>query len=180
MIHIIIIFVIVLIFTIGLVYLTTYNKFQDYIIRINEVEGKIDDSLRDKFDNILKLNNIIKEKIQTKKTLVDDLSNLKDENISSFDIDRKLVEAMNKVNFVKNKYNELDNDEEVIKLIYNIEDLDESLSAFKKFYNETINNYNILIRKFPYNIIGKILKYKEKTFFDGKDMTDDDKNDFKL
>ena len=37
-----------------------------------------------------------------------------------------------------------------------------------------------LIRKFPYNIMGKILKYKEKTFFDGKDMNDDDIKDFKL
>ena len=42
-----------------------------------------------------------------------------------------------------------------------IEDIDESLRAFKKFYNETIVFYNKLIRKFPYNIIGKILKYKE-------------------
>ena len=47
-IHIIIVSLIVLIFTIGIIYLTTYNKYQDYIIRINEVESKIDDYLRDK------------------------------------------------------------------------------------------------------------------------------------
>ena len=93
-----------------------YNKFQDYIIRINEVEGKIDEAIREKFDIIIKLNNIIKEKIKTKKVLVDDISKLKDKKISSFEIDRKLVEALNKINFVKSQYTELETDEDVIKL----------------------------------------------------------------
>ena len=42
-IHIIIIILVILLFTAGFIYLTTYNKYQDYIIRINEVESKIDD-----------------------------------------------------------------------------------------------------------------------------------------
>lgn len=178
MVHVIIIILIIIVFTIFLVYSITYNKFQDCIIKINEVESKIDDALREKFDIILKLNNFIKEKIKTNKVLVDDISKIKD--VSSFEMDRKLVDAMNKVNFVKDKYTEVESDEEVIKLTYNIEDIDESLRAFKKFYNETITDYNKLIRLFPYNILGKILKYKEKTFFDGKDMSDDDIKDFKI
>ena len=105
--HFIIIFVIILVFAVAFIYTSTYNKFQDYIIRINEAESKIDDTLREKYDIILKLNNIIKEKIKTNKTLVDDLSDLKDKNISSFDMDRTLTEAMNKVNFVKEKYDSL-------------------------------------------------------------------------
>ncbi|MBO5182845.1 MAG: LemA family protein [Bacilli bacterium] len=177
-IHIIIIILIIIIFTLFIIYSTIYNKFQDYIIKINEVEGKIDDAIREKFDIILKLNNIIKEKIKTNKTLVDDLTKIK--NVSSFEMDRKLIDAMNKVNFVKSKYDKIETDEEVIKLTYDIEDIDESLRAFKKFYNETITDYNRLIRIFPYNIVGYILKYKEKTFFDGKDMNDDNIKDFKL
>jgi len=179
-IHFIIIIVLIILFTIGFIYINTYNKFQDYIIKINEVEGKIDDNLREKFDIIIKFNNIIKEKIKTKKELVDDISSLKEENISSFSMDRKLTDAMNKVNFVKENYTTLNGDEEVSKLLYNIDDLDESLRACKKYYNETITNYNILIRKFPYNMVAKILKYEEKTFFDGKNMNDEDVNDFKL
>lgn len=178
--HFIIIFVIILVFAVAFIYTSTYNKFQDYIIRINEAESKIDDTLREKYDIILKLNNIIKEKIKTNKTLVDDLSDLKDKNISSFDMDRILTEAMNKVNFVKEKYDSLDGDEEVVKYIYNIEDFDESLRACKKYYNETITEYNKLIRKIPYSFIGKILKYDEKTFFDGKNMNDKNIKDFKL
>lgn len=179
-IHFIILIILIILFSLFIIISMIYNKFQDYIIKINEVEGKIDEAIREKFDIIIKLNNIIKDKIKTKKVLVDDISKLKDKKISSFEIDRKLVEALNKIIFVKNQYEELETDEDIIKLTYDIEDIDESLRAFKKFYNETIVFYNKLIRKFPYNIIGKVLKYNEKTFFDGKNMNDEDIKDFKL
>ena len=78
---VIILIIIVVIFLLFIAFSIIYNKFQDYIIRINEVEGKIDEAIREKFDIIIKLNNIIKEKIKTKKVLVDDISKLKDKKI---------------------------------------------------------------------------------------------------
>lgn len=179
-ISLIILIILVIIFLIFIYISTIYNKFQDYIIKINEVEGKIDDTLRKKFDSILDMNNIIKETIKTKKAIVDDISVLKNKKISSFELDRKLVDALNKISFIKGQYDELKSNEKLNKICYEIEDMDESLEAYKKFYNEKIVLYNKLIRIFPYNILGKILKYKEKTFFDGKDMNDDDIKDFKL
>ena len=65
-------------------------------------------------------------------------------------------------------------------IFYEINDMDESLSAYIKYYNENIVGYNTFIRKFPYNIIGIILKYEEKMFFDGKDLNDDNIKDFKI
>ena len=37
-----------------------------------------------------------------------------------------------------------------------------------------------MIRTFPSNIVAKTCKYKQKFYFDGKDMNDDIINDFKL
>ena len=39
---------------------------------------------------------------------------------------------------------------------------------------------NKAIKKFPSNIIAKIHHLDPQTFFDGKDMFDDDKEDFKI
>ena len=64
---VIILIIIVVIFLLFIAFSIIYNKFQDYIIRINEVEGKIDEAIREKFDIIIKLNNIIKEKIKSLK-----------------------------------------------------------------------------------------------------------------
>ena len=176
----IVLLIIIILFAFFIIANIIYNKFQDYIIKINEVEGKIDETLRNKFDNILKINNIIKEKIKTKKVLVDDLEELKTEDKSSFEIYRALTESYNKIDFVRKQYKEVSTSDEVNKLFYDIDEMNESLNAYIKFYNENIVGYNKLIRKFPYNIIGIILKYEEKMFFDGKDLNDDNIKDFKL
>ena len=176
----VILIILIVLFVLFLIANIIYNKFQDFIIKINEVEGKIDDTLRGKFDNILKINNIIKEKIKTNKELVDDLEELKNEDKSSFEIYRILTESYNKIDFVRKQYKEVSTSDEVNKLFYEINDMDESLNAYIKFYNENIVEYNKLIRKVPYNLIGIILKYKEKMFFDGKDLNDDNIKDFKL
>ena len=165
LVHIIIIIIIILLFLIVFTYINSYNRFQDFIIKITEVENKISDCLNNKYDIILKLNENIKEKIKTKKNLVDDLSEIKKDEIDDFKLDIILNEAMEKVNFVKENYTSLDDDKEVDELLIQIEDTDESLRACKKYYNETINNYNELFNKFPYSIISKILKYEKKDEF---------------
>lgn len=50
-------------------YATIYNKFQEYIIRINEVESMIDTYLRNKYDLINKSIPIIKGNIKSEKEI---------------------------------------------------------------------------------------------------------------
>ena len=60
---------------------------------------------------------------------------------------------------------------------------DESIKGFINKLNDMDDNitiYNSLLKKFPSNIIATFGKYKEKLFFDRKDMNDDDYDDFKL
>ena len=52
----VILIIIVILFAIFIIANIIYNKFQNYIIKVNEVEGKIDETLRNKYDNILKIN----------------------------------------------------------------------------------------------------------------------------
>lgn len=176
----VILIIIVILAIIFFGYSVIYNRFQDSIIKLNEVESKIDETLRNKYDNLLEMNNIIKETIKTEKVIIDNLTKLKKEEISSFELDRKLSEALSKINFIRKQYKQLHDIEKLNKLSYDIEEMNEALAAYKKYYNENIVDYNKLIRKFPYNIIGKILKYKEKMFFDGKDLNDENIKDFKL
>ena len=175
----IILIILVVIFAIFLLVNIIYNKFQDFIIRIKEVEGKIDDTLRDKYDDLLKINNTVKEKINTDKEIVDDLEDIKTDEKSSFEVHRLLKESFNKLDFIKKQYKEL-NTEDINKLFFDINEMDESLNVYIKYYNENIVGYNKYVRKFPFNIIGIILKYKEKPFFDNKDLNDENIKDFKI
>ena len=164
------------------IYLTLYNKIQEYIIRINEVEAIIDNNLREKYDNINKISSIIKanEKIKIDKKILDEILKLKNKKISNFNLDRKLIETNNYFTSLKESNKELKNNEEIIDATNKINELDEILTVNKEYYNRNIAEYNKLIILFPTNIVASICKYKEKLFFDRKDMSDEDYNDFKL
>ena len=175
---------IIIICTIIAIYTLLYNKMQDYVIRINEVESIIDENLRNKYDNINKIISIIKgikeleDKIDIK--LFDEFIRLKTKKISNFDLDRKLIDTENLLLNLKEKNKELKTNEDINTMIKKIDENNENLIVNKEYYNKNIAEYNKLIKQFPTNIIAKITKYQEKLFFDRKDMSDDDYNDFKL
>ena len=67
-----------------------------------------------------------------------------------------------------------------IKINSSLNESETEIIALRKYYNDTITEYNKLVKKIPSNIVAKISKYKQKPYYDGKDMTDDVTNDFKL
>ena len=67
-----------------------------------------------------------------------------------------------------------------MKIELGLVESESEIVAARKYYNDIITDYNKLVKKFPSNIVAKISGYKTKTYFDGKNMEDDDVNDFKL
>ena len=73
-----------------------------------------------------------------------------------------------------------DDNDEYNTIINNLKDNDEILEAAKSFYNKYTTEINLLIKKFPTNVIAKFHKIKLRNYFDGKNMFDDEIKDFKL
>lgn len=172
--------IIAIIGILAIVYINCYNNLQYLKTKIEQAENVIDDALRNKYDCIIKINNIIKKELKTKKEYLKDFVKLKDEKISNFDLDRRLVEAMNIINDLVNDHENLVKNHEITDLLYQIKDYDEKLVSGKSYYNKNTTESNHLIRKFPSTIVAKLLNYKIKPYFDGKDMQDDIIDDFKL
>lgn len=161
-------------------YTNTYNKFQNLIIRINEAETNIDTLLRKRFDLLNKSINIIKGNITTEEEVLGLIVKLRSRKLSNFDLDRQLYEAINEFNYYKENYPELNESDSFVKIDISLNESEHEMTALRKYYNDIITEYNKLIRKFPSNLVALISKYKEKTYYDGKNMNDDIINDFKL
>ena len=177
---IIILIAIVLIGILIISYIYNYNNLQELNIKINESESIIDNELRNKYDLIMKSSTTINKLLKKEVTYFKDLEKLKKEDISNFDLDRKIVEGENLIHQVKNDYKSLNDNEEYINIINDLNDSDELLEAAKSFYNKYTTEINLLIKKFPTNIIAKFHKIKLRNYFDGKNMFDDEIKDFKL
>lgn len=176
--YILIIFIFICIFLIWGI--NTYNRYQGYIIRINEAEANIDTVLRKRFDLLNKSISIIKANAEIESDILEIIVKLRSRKLTNFDLDRQLYEAINEFNHYKETYPVLKTSESFVKIDLGLTDTETEIYACRKYYNDIITDYNKLIRTFPSNIVGKICHYKERTYFDGKDMNDDILNDFKL
>lgn len=161
-------------------YINVYNNFQNYIIRINEAESFIDTTLRKRFDLLNKSIDIIKAVTNTKKDVLNQIKELKSSKLSNFELDRKLYEIINEFNGYKENSEELKNNENFLKVDLGIIESESEIVAARKYYNDIITDYNKLVRTFPSNVVAKVSGYKTKTYFDGKNMEDEDIKDFKL
>lgn len=164
----------------GIIYITSYNKLQFLKTKIEQAENLADESLRNKFDNIVKINTIIKKTLKSKKDYLKEFVSLRDKKISNFELDRELVEAMSTIDTLISDHEKLQLNHELQDIIYEIKNIDEKLTAAKNYYNKNTTEANQLIRTFPSVIVSKIHKFKIKPYFDGKDMQDEIIDDFKL
>jgi len=177
----IVIFVItVIICIVSVFYANVYNRFQDYIIRINEVESMIDNNLRSKYDLLNRAIPIIKSNIPKEKDIFGEVIKLRSRKLGNFELYRVLVRGSNEFSALKEEFPELDKSSELKKINNQIGEIDLKLDNEIDYYNENISIYNSLLKKFPSNIVATFCKYKEKLFFDRKDMNDEDYDDFKL
>lgn len=163
---------------IALVYTTIYNRIQSNTIRIHAAESEIDEALRNKYDILKSMETIINENTEVKINNFEELEK-KNVKISNFDMDRKLTKISDTCNKISSDYTQdldIDNFKELtLKLKIN----EEKIVASKTYYNQYTTRLNLLIKKFPSNIIARMHRINTRMYFDNKNMEDNDILDFK-
>ena len=173
-------FIVIIFGSIAICYAYQFNKLMHSKTKIDHAEMSIDEALRDKYDLLLKADNIIKAELKSDKTLFKGLDKVKEEEISNFDLERKLAEYSNTLEQIRLDNEKLTNNKEFKELFNNCKNNNEKLQASKSYYNKYTSELNDLVRTFPSNLVARMHRIDIKPFFDGKNMEDDIVNDFKF
>ena len=175
----IIMYIIITIVIVLLVYTKMHNDIKTQIIKINSAESKIDESLRQKYDLLVKA---IAEILQIDKDNKDfkNIDTIKNEELSSFEFERKLADIESKIYTFKSENTKINKNISFNDIWYQIVNLNSRILGEEKYYNESTTIYNNLVSKFPTKIVACLLRLKEKMYFDGKDMYDQNIKDFKI
>lgn len=176
----IILIVIALLLSYAILHVSVYNKLQYFTTKLEHVEGLIDENLRAKYDLVIRAEDTIAQNLKSKKEYLKEYHDLKDQKISNFDLYRKLEEAENIILNLYNDHEELNDNENLKEIMKELKQTDDVLMAGVTYYNKHTSTLNIYLRKFPTNIISKFHHAKIRPFFDGKNMLDNDFEDFKL
>ena len=164
----------------GLVYVVCFNKLKENDIRIKEAESIIDESLRNKYDLMMRLDLLLQKYFDKDKSYFKELKELKGQEFTSFTLDRKIEEAALIALKVINDEDNILKEADYINISNDIKKADEKLSAAKSFYNKYTTKYNALVNHFPSSIVAKVIHLEEKRYYDGKNLNDDIYEDFKL
>lgn len=173
-------FIIILIGAIGIFYVYQYNKLQHSKTKIDHAECLIDEALRNTYDILVKADKVIQSELDGDKSYFKGLDKVKNENISNFDLDRKLTEYVSLLDQIKLDNSDLANNKGFKDVLNEMKKASEKLQAAKSYYNKYTSELNDLIRTFPSNLVARLHAINIKPFFDGKNMEDEIVDDFKL
>lgn len=141
-----------------------YQKFQYFIIRMEEAENNIDILLQKKIEIISKLIPTVQEKTK-EKDFLEEFSKIRGENRDHFEMYEFLKNSHVEIMKVIGEYEKLLKEEEFINNIGLLEDNEEELTASIKYYNDNSVDFNGLITSFPSNIIRIFLHLKKKELY---------------
>ena len=173
-------FIVILVGACGIFYVYQYNKLQHSKTKIDHAECLIDEALRNTYDILIKADKVIQSEVGKDKTYFKGLDKVKNENISNFDLDRKLTEYIALLDQIKLDYPDLTTNKGFKDVLNENKKASEKLQAAKSYYNKYTSELNDLIRTFPSNIVARMHNINIKSFFDGKNMEDEIVDDFKL
>ena len=173
-------FIVIVFGAIAICYAYQFNRLMHSKTKIDHAEMSIDESLRERYDLLVKADTIIKAELDSDKTFFKGLDKVKAEDISNFDLERKLEDYMNTLEQIKLDHEELLSKKNIKELLADCKENSEKLQASKSFYNKYTSELNDLVRTFPSNIVARMHRIDIKPFFDGKNMEDDIVNDFKF
>ena len=172
-------FIIILLGACGIFYVYQYNKLQHSKTKIDHAECLIDEALRTTYDILLKADKYVQNELGDK-SYFKGLDKIKEENISNFDLDRKLTEYISLLDQIKLDHTDLSNNKAFKDILNEMKKSTEKLQASKSYYNKYTSELNDLIRTFPSNLVARLHTINIKPFFDGKNMEDEIVDDFKL
>ena len=102
-----------------------------------------------------------------------DPSNLTEESMAAFQSAQdNLSQSLGRLMVVIERYPELKANQNFLELQAQLEGTENRITVERRSFNETVQSYNTLIRKFPNSIIAGIAGFEKKAYFKAAEGTD--------
>jgi len=153
----------------------TYNKLVNGKEKVKNGWAQIDVQLRRRFDLIPNLVETVKGYASHEKEVLENVTMWRSRVSSaqtteeSIDANAGLSGALGRLLVTMEKYPDLKANQNFLKLQTELTEIENKISFARQFYNDTVQKYNVLVKKFPSNIVASLFKFKEEKFFEVDD-----------
>ena len=172
----ILIAIVVIILIIIIWYISTIDKLNRSVVKIDEALSGIDIALTKRYDVLTKMIDVVKAYAKhEKETLFEVIKLRKDMSIKEKnDANHAMDENYRKINILAENYPELKSSENYRTLQQSIVDVEEHLQAARRLYNANVSLYNQLLVIFPTSSIAKSKGLTKKDFFEAEETKKED------
>lgn len=150
-----------------------YNKLVRKKYEVDNATGSINAMLKNRYDLIPNLVDTVKVYMTHETDVLNKLTTMRtmamDGKISETDkqkIDSEIKDSMKHLMISVENYPDLKANNNFLQLQESWTDIEDRISASRRFYNTAVTEYNVAISSFPQEIIARIMGYKLKEVFD--------------
>ncbi len=160
---------------IALFLVNLYNSLSKQKMVVNEATADIETFLKQRYDMIPNLVEIVKGYAKHEKEIFENVSKLRTQAMSAGSLGDKmalegeLAKGISKIFAIAESYPQLRANENFLNLQANLKDLETDIQKSRRFYNGTVKDFNTKLIIFPNNLIVKILGFKEFPFFEAEE-----------
>lgn len=156
--------ILIIVVSIVLIIINSKGKFNLLNIKIKEANNSIELFLQTKKNILGRLIKAIKKDDKYK----DEFLNFREsfENIdSNFSLHNLLSKYYMRISKIIFDDDTLTEKSKIVKLLTELKDNEEDLIGSIKFYNDTVVDYNGLLKTFPHSFLSKLFGYEQKEFY---------------
>lgn len=162
----------IIIGALALILIAIYNSLVRSRVRVNEAWSDITVQMKRRLDLIPNLVKTVKSYAKHEKGTFESVTKARAEAISASNIkeaaeaENHFEKALKSLFAVAENYPDLKANQNYLQLQDELSDTENKIQAARRFYNGSVRDFNSKLQVFPTNIIGKMLGFKPRDFFE--------------
>lgn len=157
------------------VFLIGVKIYNGLIFKKNQVSksfSSVDVLLKKRWDLIPNLVSVVKHHMKFEQQTLAEITRLRSRVMSNevsegerLNLENQISRTMGNILALIENYPELKSDQHVNQLLASLNEIEEQISAARRFYNAAVTEYNNGIEMFPSNFVASYMQYRPKELF---------------
>lgn len=152
-----------------------YNRIVRRENQIDEAQGSIEANLKKRHDLIPNLVSTVQEYMEHESGTLEDIVELRNLAVSGDlsdeqqqEVEGQMTQALDRLMVQVEDYPDLKASDNFDQLQRSLNEVEEQLSASRRFYNTAVTRYNDSIQTFPGNLIAREFGFEERAVFEAE------------
>jgi len=156
----------------------TYNRFVTMQEQIKNGQAEIANQLQRRFDLIPNLVRTVKGFAAQERTIMEEIAEARTKYAEAEALPDKLAAsdalsaALSRLLVIVENYPDLKSNQTFIRLMDELAGTENRIAVARKRYNDTVKEYNAAIRRFPGNMIARLLGFEAAEYFEAPAETE--------